>query len=173
VEALQRIPPVEPRLEVWASSPKGPRLESMIDGLSQAGAAAWAPLSTQRTVVEPGAGKLDRMHRLAAEASKQAGRAWDLEILPGGDLAAALAGPAVVVAHASGGPYRPGGAAMIRLLIGPEGGWTVDELARARAGGASVASFGPHIMRIETAAVVAAAIVLDRETRFREPGAAP
>lgn len=167
VETIRRFEALRPRLEVWASPAKGPRLEDLIDGLSQVGAAAWAPLHTRRTVVDPREGKLERLHRLAAEASKQCARAWHLEILPGGDLAAALAGPPVILADASGPPYHASGADSLRLLIGPEGGWTPDELARARAGGARVHAFGPHIMRIETAAVVAAGIVLDRERSLR------
>ncbi|MCC6677641.1 MAG: 16S rRNA (uracil(1498)-N(3))-methyltransferase [Phycisphaerales bacterium] len=167
ITAIRREEPLSPRLEVWASSPKGPRLESMIDGLCQAGAAAWAPLHTTRTVVDPREGKLDRMHRLAAEASKQSGRAWHLEVLEGGDLAAALAIPGAIFADASGAPYHATGRPLVRLLIGPEGGWTPEELSAARAAGAQIASFGPHIMRIETAAVIASGIVLDQELRFR------
>lgn len=175
VTALRREPPVRPRLEVWASPPKAARLEAMIDGLIQAGAAAWAPLHTQRTIVEPREGKLDRMHRLAAEASKQCGRVWHLEILAAGDVKSVMAGAggAAVIADASGGPYQAAGEEVIRLLVGPEGGWTPEELSAARAGGARVAAFGPHIMRIETAAVVAAGIVLDQELRFRGGGRAP
>lgn len=173
ITALRHVPPVAPRLEVWASSPKGARLEAMIDGLSQSGAAAWAPLRTARTVVEPRETKLDRMHRLAAEASKQCGRAWHLEVLEGGDLSQALAGPRVVVADASGAPHRATGAAAIRLLIGPEGGWTPEELTAARGAGAEIAAFGPHIMRIETAAVVAAGILLNDERRLQAGGTGP
>lgn len=54
----------------------------------------------------------------------------------------------------------PSTCAEIHLLIGPEGGWSDAERAAARAAGAVLASFGPHVMRVETAAVVAAASVL-------------
>jgi predicted molibdopterin-dependent oxidoreductase YjgC len=46
---------------------------------------------------------------------------------------------------------------VVRLLIGPEGGFTEQELHTARTAGAHIHRFGPHIMRIETAAVVACA----------------
>jgi 16S rRNA (uracil1498-N3)-methyltransferase len=62
----------------------------------------------------------------------------------------------------------------VRLLVGPEGGWAAEELETARAAGARVARFGPHVMRIETAAVAACAVVLDQEMRtdaVRRPGA--
>jgi 16S rRNA (uracil1498-N3)-methyltransferase len=58
----------------------------------------------------------------------------------------------------------PTHAPTIRLLIGPEGGWTPDELRAARDAGARIASFGPHTMRIETAAPVAAAVILHAES---------
>lgn len=187
IEAVEDRERVSPRVEVWAAAPKGPRLEAMIDGLSQAGASSWSPLHTERTVVEPREHKLERMHRLAAEASKQCGRAWHLEIGAGGDLEAAIAASAgassttsiagagvppasslsVIIADASGVPYRSSGASTIRLLIGPEGGWAPRELARARERGAVVAAFGPHVMRVETAAVVACGIILDSEIRLR------
>ncbi|TVQ33152.1 MAG: 16S rRNA (uracil(1498)-N(3))-methyltransferase [Phycisphaeraceae bacterium] len=60
------------------------------------------------------------------------------------------------VSHASHEPHtRP-----VRLLIGPEGGWSAKELETARSAGVEIASFGPHAMRIELAAPVAAAIVM-------------
>ncbi len=165
VEVAERI---VPRVEVWASPPKGDRLEQMIDQLGQAGAAAYAPLATSRTVVEPREGKLQRLHRVALESAKQSGRAWAIQVLEGGDLTRALAeqaGEAVVIADASGVPYRRSGAACVRVLIGPEGGWSGEELERARASGALVANFGPCVQRIETAAVTAAAIILNTERK--------
>jgi 16S rRNA (uracil1498-N3)-methyltransferase len=43
------------------------------------------------------------------------------------------------------------------LLIGPEGGWTPDEIARARERGAQLISLGPRTLRAETAPTVALA----------------
>jgi len=48
----------------------------------------------------------------------------------------------------------------VALLIGPEGGFTDDELQLARAKGATPISLGPRILRTETAAVVASALIL-------------
>lgn len=151
-------------MHVWSSAPKGDRLASMIEGLSQVGAASWSPMTTRHTIVEPGAGKIDRLERVAAESAKQCGRAWMLEIGRGGDLAAALERERVVVADAAGDEYTSGGGDVgVRVLIGPEGGFAADEIERARAAGARVCRFGAHIMRIETAAVVSAAMVIAAE----------
>ncbi len=61
------------------------------------------------------------------------------------------------------------GGAPVRLLIGPEGGWTPAELGRARDAGATIARFGAHTMRIETAALGTAAILLSNATTPGDP----
>jgi 16S rRNA (uracil1498-N3)-methyltransferase len=157
-----------PRIEVYCPPPKGPRLSELIDGLSQVGAALWAPLSTAFSVGESRDSKMDRTRRIAAESSKQCGRPWLMEVSGAMTLKQALAsqpGRALVIADATGEPYRRSGAETIRMLIGPEGGWREDELAAANGAGARVARFGPYTMRVETAAVAAAAIVYDIEGR--------
>lgn len=168
--------PVRPALEVCAAPPKGERLEWMIDQLSQVGAAIWRPLVAERTVVEPREGKLARLERAAIEAAKQSGRAWALDIAPPIDFADALIGPGVILADASGPRWAPSDFGPcppeLRLLIGPEGGWTPAEIARARSSGVVIASFGSAIMRIETAAVAAAALVLHALAPCPEPPSA-
>lgn len=165
VEDVAHVAPTSPALHVCSATPKGARLDDMIDAISQAGAARWSPLETTLGVVDPRDTKLSRIERVAVEASKQCGRAWVLCTGPRLTFSQALdpRDAAVVLADGSGTPYRRTGAASVRLLIGPEGGWTADELASARASGARVHTFGPHIMRIETASVVAAAIILAAE----------
>jgi 16S rRNA (uracil1498-N3)-methyltransferase len=155
-------PPVRPRVEVYSAVPKGSRLNELIEGLSQVGAARWSALATGRGVAGAGEHKLGRVERIAAEASKQCGRAWLMEIGEPVALGGVLGpGASVVVGDGSGEPFAGTGAAeMVRLLVGPEGGWTAQELERARGAGARVASFGPHTMRIETAAVVACAAII-------------
>jgi 16S rRNA (uracil1498-N3)-methyltransferase len=159
-------------LHVLTAVPKGDRLEQMVDGLVQAGAASWAPLACERAVVDPREGKLARLMRVTQEASKQSGRPWALMLEDGVEFDKVLesvAGNPVILADDSGiqvhqlfaseASLRT--ATSILLLIGPEGGWSERELSAARAAGVLVASFGPHVMRIETAAVVAAAVVVN------------
>jgi 16S rRNA (uracil1498-N3)-methyltransferase len=168
VLSVRHRPPTTPELQVWAATPKGARVDEMVEGLSEVGAASWVPLHAAHSIVEPRATKLDRLSRLAAESAKQCGRAWLLRIEPERSFDQALLpapGAGIVIADASGPPFRPPSGPIpttIRLLIGPEGGWTHEELARAQTSGATLARFGPHAMRIETAAVAAAAIVVDQ-----------
>lgn len=155
---VEVVAPVSPRVEVWCPTPKGDRLERMLDQLSQIGAGAWRQLACARGE-DHMPRRTDRLERVVIESAKQCGRAHLLEI---GDAVAfedALGHPGVVIADASaGGQPGPGESACV--LIGPEGGWTPGELDRARAGGVPMLPLGPHVLRLETAAVVAAAFLL-------------
>lgn len=166
VDSCAEVPGPTPRLVIRSGAPKGDRLEQMIESLSQVGAASWGPLGCALSVVEPREGKLARLERVAVESMKQCGRAWTLAIDDARAFESAL-GPGVILADASGGPYTPSGADTLTLLIGPEGGLTSEEIALARAAGCTIASFGVHTMRVETAAVVAAALVLELERSVR------
>ncbi len=164
------VPRVRPEVHVWSATPKGPRVDALVDGLVQVGAASWTPMATRLGVVDPRETKVQRLHRVALEAAKQAQRPWLMEIREKASFEAALApapGETVVLADARGpalatsgiGPPAPRPDA-IRLLIGPEGGWTEDERTAARTAGARACCLGPHTMRIETAAPVGAALLL-------------
>jgi 16S rRNA (uracil1498-N3)-methyltransferase len=165
VDHVQEAPRTAPRLEVLTAAPKGARLSDLIDGLSQVGAASWSLLRTRRAEVDPRPGKLERLDRTALEACKQCGRAWRLEIGEDVAFADAVRASGTILADSSGGPYARTGSPVVRLLIGPEGGWAPEELVAARSAGIRIARFGPHVMRIETAAVVAAGVILDAEAR--------
>ena len=165
IVAIEHRPRIRPDVHVLSAVPKADRLESLIDGLCQVGAAAWSPLRSARTVVEPGPHRAERLDRIAREAAKQCGRAWLLDLGRGTDLDDALTDrdghdPLIIVADASGPIYQPAGEIQdreVRILIGRGLGAA---RTRSRASRATVASFGPHTMRVEQAGVVAAAIVL-------------
>ncbi|MBX3358187.1 MAG: 16S rRNA (uracil(1498)-N(3))-methyltransferase [Phycisphaeraceae bacterium] len=164
VGRVRRESAVSPRVEVWTAAPKGGRVDEMVELLSQVGAAAWVPVRMARSVVKPGETKLARLERIALEAMKQCGRAWVMEVGAERGLEEALRGREgveVVVADASGDAYEGVAAREVRLVVGPEGGFTESELLAAREAGARIARFGPHVMRIETAAAAGAAVVLN------------
>lgn len=163
VTSREQVPPPRPRVEVCSATPKGSRLEEMIEMLSQVGAASWSPLETARGVVEPGENKLARCGRVAVESAKQCGRAWTLEVAGARGLEMALdrgTGAQLVVADATGEGLPVRGCAAYRLLVGPEGGFAPEELELARRAGAAVLWLGPHTLRIETAAVVGASVLM-------------
>ncbi len=169
IERREHLPRPAPLLHVLTGVPKGERFETLVDQLSQVGAASWAMLRSQHATVDPSEHRLDRLARIAHEASKQCGRAWSLTIEPerSFDEVVNAASPrepgALVVAHMSGGEYRASGAKEITLLIGPQGDWSEREIQAARDAGVRIAAFGQHVMRVETAAAAAAACILYAE----------
>ncbi|MEM0984318.1 MAG: RsmE family RNA methyltransferase [Planctomycetota bacterium] len=157
VQEVAALEPIAPRVEIFAPTPKGDRLTQMLDQLSQLGAAAWTPLITEHTELPTKPLNRDRLARVCIEAMKQCGRLHLLEIGEPVEFADTLAEPVITrIAH-------PGdtGAALpqtdrLFVLIGPEGGFSDTEVAAARDAGIQPISLGPHICRIETAAVAAA-----------------
>lgn len=157
---------------IASAVPKGNRADWMIEKLSELGTPRFVPLAAQRSVVLPeGAGKRGRWQRLAEESAKQSRRSGVMRI---DDLTDARAyaqqvrsdgwylstAPTARPAHVAIRQFieqsRP---PQLNLLIGPEGGWTDAEIAAFDAAGLTGVHLGATILRIETAAVAAAAIV--------------
>lgn len=152
VRLLEKLPaPSLARVVVAAAAPKGARLDWMIEKLAELGVAEFIPVKFARSVVEPGEGKMKRLEKIALAAAKQSG-APVMKISAEKGVAQL---PADAWLAAPGGTDRPpaGGGCVV---VGPEGGVTSEEEARF----ARRFSLGPTILRIETAAVVAAARLL-------------
>lgn len=162
-EPARHVPPVRPRISVYTPAPKGDALEWMIDQLSQVGASAWGLLRTEHSEREPR--RMDRLLRTTIESAKQCGRAHLLELLPPRSLEEALHLPGhIVAADAAGQPQSTSSTDEVVVLIGPEGGFSPRELELMQLAGIATVRFGPHVMRIETAAVVAASGMLEQNT---------
>lgn len=137
-------------LVVAAALPKGRRADFMVEKLSELGVAAFQPVPFERSV-RTGT-SMRRFERIAVESAKQCGRAHVMEIRPPGWPA----GPLVVADPDAPRRMRAGDGDVV--VVGPEGGLTDAE--RERFAGATFASLGPTILRIETAAIAAAAVML-------------
>ena len=145
--------------------PKGDRQKWMVEKLAELGAARLIPLETTRGVAEATASAQARLERGVIEACKQCGRNTLMEIAAGRPLDRLLAevpvGACVVIAHPGGKPLSadivPSTAMEIIGLVGPEGGFTDEELCIADRAGVIRISLGPHILRVETAAIALAA----------------
>lgn len=166
VESTRLVPQRGPRIEICTAVPKGGRLDDMIDQLTQIGAHAWVPLMTERGVAETNDHKALRLQRVVRESCKQSGRPWAMELCEPIELSDAMRKSAHLTplfADAGGVamrecfPLRVQEHCTLRILIGPEGGWSERERQEAAACGISVVAMAPHVMRIETAAVAAAA----------------
>ncbi len=159
---VRESPPLRPRLTVACALPKGSRAEDMANQLSQLGVDELIPLRTARSVVDPRDKKLDRFRKAAVESAKQCGRDHVMTIADTADLAATLAKPCDLKLRADpvGEALPPLDAAGdVLVLIGPEGGWTDDEMQQAQTSGCVTWRFAAHVLRIETAAAAAAAII--------------
>lgn len=169
LESARREARASPWIELCVAMPKGSRADGMVDQLSQLGADRLLPLRSSRSVVDPRPGKLERFRKTAIESAKQCGRAWVMEIGETTDYQTALAteeGTLLLLADRDGEAMDADrtrsavrAAGCVRVLIGPEGGWTDEEAAAAREAGCLFWRLGPHVLRIETAAVAATALL--------------
>jgi 16S rRNA (uracil1498-N3)-methyltransferase len=154
-------------VEVAAAMPKGDRGDFLVEKLTELGAARFVPLLTARTVVEPRETRLDKLRQLVIEASKQCGRnvlmgigpltRWADYLHPGDrpGVRLLLHPPADGSQGVDGLLVgEPGGTV---IAVGPEGGFTDEEVMAAEAAGWRRVSLGPRVLRIETAAIAAAA----------------
>jgi 16S rRNA (uracil1498-N3)-methyltransferase len=147
---------------VASALPRGNRADFLVEKLTELGATRFVPLVTARAVVVPKGNVVEKLTRAVVEASKQCGRnrlmavepprGWS-EFVARADLAGNRfllhpAGPALPAALPAGG---------LTFAVGPEGGFTAEELAAADAASWRRASLGPRVLRVETAAVAAAA----------------
>jgi 16S rRNA (uracil1498-N3)-methyltransferase len=169
VEVIGQATPVRELpapLEVAAPLPRGDRAQLLLEKLTELGVTRFVPLQTKRSVVHPREAKRERLQRTVIEASKQCGRnvllqieplaTWD-EFCRRGDLPGFR-----LLAHpgGDGATQRPQDTETRRCgevcAVGPEGGFTDEEVGSARAAGWQVLDLGPRILRVETAAIVMA-----------------
>ena len=152
---------------------KGARWDTFVEKITELGVARILPVLSERTVArtdEPRAeARLVRWHRIArAAAAQSAGRTpiiFDPTPLPAAlDRLAAAHHKFIVCfvddACALADAIAPGPPASTALLLGPEGDFTPDEVAAARAAGFVPVHLGARILRSETAAVAAATLTL-------------
>jgi 16S rRNA (uracil1498-N3)-methyltransferase len=152
------------------------KFEWMLQKCTEVGAAAFVPVISSRSLVQDGrdaAKKLERWERIVREAAEQSRRG----ILPPVHLPLAFGaalqraqpdalrlipweGEHSLTLRAALAPFKAAPAPTIAVFIGPEGGFSEAEIEAARAAGVQPVTLGERILRMETAAVVAAALVL-------------
>ena len=154
------------RLTVAAALPKGDRADFLVEKLTELGVAYFIPLVTLRSVVVPKATTVEKLARVVIEASKQCGRNRLMTVGPPmawRDFLARRDGLQLLLHTTDGAPLPAGDfAGGVTVAVGPEGGFAPGEVADAVAAGRVVLGLGPRVLRVETAAVVAAAWVQSR-----------
>lgn len=145
------------------------RFETMLEKVAELGAARVVPLETART--ERSRLRMDRAESILSAAMKQCGSAYCTEIAEPLSLSDFLdaapesalrllcheqvsAGDSVLSRLRAAAPVE-----QIFLAVGPEGGFTDQEVDRARSAGFTPASLGASTLRAETAAIAAMAVI--------------
>jgi 16S rRNA (uracil1498-N3)-methyltransferase len=150
----------QPELTVGFALVKGDRPEWIVQKLTECGIDRIVPFVGDRSVVrwdgDKAARNAARLRRVAREASMQSRRRWlpnVVDPVPFTTAVRLVEGVGGAMADASG----TAGVSLARpaVLVGPEGGWSDAELAS----GLPVVRLGPHVLRAETAAVAAGALL--------------
>lgn len=169
----------EPDVEItlYQSMLKKDNFEWVLQKCTEVGVARFVPLLTQRSLPRDcdsiRINKLARWRRIITEAAEQSHRGRIPQLQPpikleqgmaeleGFDcsLMASTEAHSVSLRSCLDGCGASGGVA-VALLVGPEGGFTEDELEHGRASGAIPFSLGRRTLRTETAAVVASSLIL-------------
>lgn len=157
----------EVAVEIFVAAPKPDRAAWLVEKATELGVVAIHFISTEREARSVESSQLARLRRIAVAAVEQSCRSAVPRLSSDADLRAAVARGReadlpMAVLDAAGGAPVPATAAggRIGLFAGPEGGWSADERAFFRDQELPVWSLGQTVLRVETAAVVAAALVL-------------
>lgn len=165
----------EPRpttaIHLASAIPRGDRMDALLDMTTQIGVTRITPLIFERSQVTPASARQDRWRRVLIESCKQSRRNhvpqldepvalqdW-LQAVPDTLLERWLADPDGAPAakpHKSADPSSGG----CVVLVGPEGGLTQSERHDAIEAGFRTMAVAPHILRVETAAVVMVATAI-------------
>ena len=159
-------------VEVCQALPDKERFELVLQKLTELGITRIVPMTTRRSATlaerDSGQKKSHRWPDVVLRAARQCRRAMLPELAGVTPWTAAIADCRadlkLMLYEGEGGwgfdealaGQRPG---RVALLIGPEGGFDAEEVDQARAAGFLPVSLGPRILRTETAAIVAAALV--------------
>jgi 16S rRNA (uracil1498-N3)-methyltransferase len=159
-----------PYVTVYLSIFKFDRLEWALEKLTELGVSSIRPMIAQRTeqhLAKAAPKRVERWRKLAREAAQQARRIAPPEIADPLPLKKAIAeekGSRIVLAEAEEELLLKAALAAceapLALAFGPEGGWSEAEIELFKASGWKAASLGHTILRAETAAIAATAVVL-------------
>jgi len=168
VEPLAPEPPA-PAITIFASLIKFDRFEWLIEKATELGVARIVPVDAERTekgLARAAAKRVERWRKIARESSQQARRVHMPEIaLPVTfDAAVSDSSPFRYFLEEQPGArplpdVLPAAHGTVSILTGPEGGWTAQERERAAQAGWNPVSLGPNVLRAETAAMAALAIL--------------
>ena len=171
-------PASQPTVVVVQALPKGDRGELAVELLTEVGADVVVPWAAAACVTQWRPDRVDRAHRRWADAAHAAGKQARRTRFPvveplasTADVEARLRSAALgVVLHESAdaplGDLRLPESGEVVIVVGPEGGISVDELARFTAAGGRAVRLGPSVLRTSSAGMAAVAALLAPSSRW-------
>jgi 16S rRNA (uracil1498-N3)-methyltransferase len=190
IEALADMVESPVALTLAQALAKGEKFDLIVQKATELGVRCIAPLITENVDVrlsdERAEKRAERWRRIALEALKQSGGRRLVDIRHPAALADFIASitlneraaaepmlaahkqPALLVFSERGGMSISEALSEVNhtqhvvALVGPEGGWSDDELDLLESGGATFVTLGPRILRTETAALVAVTLIQHR-----------
>jgi len=163
------VPEAAVRVTLLVAAPKKERASWLVEKVTELGVAAIRLIETERTPRGFGEGTVQRLERVAVAAFEQCGRG----VLPAvsgthgwGEVRGLVEGfesrwVLDLVEGAVPGGQMGAENGRVVVVVGPEGGWTEGERRELAEWGCRAVVLGPTVLRVETAAVVGAALVLN------------
>jgi 16S rRNA (uracil1498-N3)-methyltransferase len=175
-ELGETLPQKEPaRVTLLLAIFKFDRMEWAIEKATELGAAEIVPVisgRTDRRLASAATARVERWRRIAHEAAQQSRRVLPPEIAAPQPLKSALSVESelrillcesergTTLKQAIDGNWKLEFGNSVALGVGPEGGWTADELSAFTTAGWISASLGDSILRAETAAIAALSVAM-------------
>jgi 16S rRNA (uracil1498-N3)-methyltransferase len=175
LEVFAPEPPPPVAVTLLVGLPKADKMDFILEKATELGVSRIVPFRSSRTIprVDPSDARkrLLRWERVALAAAKQCGSGRVPEvsaIVPYADAlrrAADHEGRIIFYEGEKGFSLKPALSGMrdaksIALVVGPEGGFSPDEVREAVASGCRPAGLGPRILRVETAALAVLSMVI-------------
>ena len=164
---------VSPKLTLFQGLPKNDKMELILQKTTELGVAQIVPLHSEYALQKPSQNRYERWHRVLISATKQSERAWLPELCKAQAFSAALAELHKFSLCLFLSPHRDQESHIqhiktvlreiprpdaIALFVGPEGGFSDQEITTAIESGCIPVRLGRNILRTETAAIVAVAV---------------
>ncbi|MDR2399344.1 MAG: 16S rRNA (uracil(1498)-N(3))-methyltransferase [Endomicrobium sp.] len=163
------------KIHLYTAIPKGDRFEWMIEKCAEIGVFEITPISTKRSMTTSfSKNKSERYKKISISASSQCIRSDIMKINEPLDFKRACKDAIVNKTLINILPWESENHILLRelfksssygganIFIGPEGGFENGKIEFARSLGIHTISLGENILRVETAAIVASALVLNR-----------
>ncbi|MDE0428119.1 MAG: RsmE family RNA methyltransferase [Candidatus Poribacteria bacterium] len=161
--------PLSPTLTLFQGLPKNDKMEMILQKTTELGVTQIVPLHSERALQKPSQNRYERWHRVLISATKQCKRAWLPELSEAQQFETSLSQLEKFSLRFLFSPHAEGqhiktvlretpDPNAIALFVGPEGGFSDQEITAGIKNGCVPVTLGRNILRTETAAITAVAV---------------